>query len=176
MGRFMAKDYVTLREEKRGPETVWNMTSVGRCFVEVRRREGDERGLELPHPRRRLGRPDRESRSAGGRRRLAPGGHRRREGPGVRVEILAPRLGERRPRRAHRRFEGDRYVWEGAARDGRSRCSRVRRPTGRATDSSPGGSVWGEGPGQSKSGLDRSAAFSGLSSAVSTVSLAGGIG
>jgi DMSO/TMAO reductase YedYZ molybdopterin-dependent catalytic subunit len=33
MGRFMAKDYVTLREEKRGGETVWNMTSVGRSLV-----------------------------------------------------------------------------------------------------------------------------------------------
>jgi DMSO/TMAO reductase YedYZ molybdopterin-dependent catalytic subunit len=33
MGRFMAKDYVTLREEKRGLETVWNMTSVGRSLV-----------------------------------------------------------------------------------------------------------------------------------------------
>ncbi len=33
MGRFMAKDYVTLREEKRGAETVWNMTSVGRSLV-----------------------------------------------------------------------------------------------------------------------------------------------
>jgi DMSO/TMAO reductase YedYZ molybdopterin-dependent catalytic subunit len=33
MGRFMAKDYVTLREEKRGSETVWNMTSVGRALV-----------------------------------------------------------------------------------------------------------------------------------------------
>ena len=33
MGRFMAKDYVTLREEKRDSETVWNMTSVGRALV-----------------------------------------------------------------------------------------------------------------------------------------------
>jgi DMSO/TMAO reductase YedYZ molybdopterin-dependent catalytic subunit len=34
MGRFMAKDYVTLREEKReGGESVWNMTSVGRSLV-----------------------------------------------------------------------------------------------------------------------------------------------
>ena len=33
MGRFMAKDYVTLREEKRGSETVWNMTSIGRALV-----------------------------------------------------------------------------------------------------------------------------------------------
>jgi len=33
MGRFMAKDYVTLREEKRDSEIVWNMTSVGRALV-----------------------------------------------------------------------------------------------------------------------------------------------
>ena len=33
MGRFMAKDYVTLREEKRDSGTVWNMTSVGRSLV-----------------------------------------------------------------------------------------------------------------------------------------------
>ena len=33
MGRFMAKDYVTLREVKEGSETVWHMTSVGRALV-----------------------------------------------------------------------------------------------------------------------------------------------
>ena len=30
MGRFMARDYVTLREERRGAETVWTEKSVGR--------------------------------------------------------------------------------------------------------------------------------------------------
>jgi hypothetical protein len=33
MGRFMARDYVTIREEQRGGETVWVQTSVGRALL-----------------------------------------------------------------------------------------------------------------------------------------------
>lgn len=33
MGRFMAHDYVTLREEKRDNKTVWSQTSVGRSLI-----------------------------------------------------------------------------------------------------------------------------------------------
>jgi DMSO/TMAO reductase YedYZ molybdopterin-dependent catalytic subunit len=33
MGRFMAQDYVTLREEQQGGETVWRQTSVGRALL-----------------------------------------------------------------------------------------------------------------------------------------------
>ena len=33
MGRFMAKDYVTIREEKRDGETMWAQTSVGRTLL-----------------------------------------------------------------------------------------------------------------------------------------------
>jgi DMSO/TMAO reductase YedYZ molybdopterin-dependent catalytic subunit len=33
MGRFMAKDYVTLRDEQRDGETVWMQTSVGRALL-----------------------------------------------------------------------------------------------------------------------------------------------
>jgi DMSO/TMAO reductase YedYZ molybdopterin-dependent catalytic subunit len=33
MGRFMARDYVTIREEQRGGETVWTETSVGRALL-----------------------------------------------------------------------------------------------------------------------------------------------
>lgn len=33
MGHFMAKDYVTIREEKRDGETVWTETSVGRTLI-----------------------------------------------------------------------------------------------------------------------------------------------
>jgi len=33
MGRFMARDYVTIREEQRGGETVWAETSVGRALL-----------------------------------------------------------------------------------------------------------------------------------------------
>ena len=33
MGHFMAKDYVTIREEKRNGETVWTETSVGRTLI-----------------------------------------------------------------------------------------------------------------------------------------------
>ena len=33
MGRFMGRDYVTIREEQRGGETVWAQTSVGRALL-----------------------------------------------------------------------------------------------------------------------------------------------
>ena len=33
MGRFMARDYVTIREEPRDGETVWMETSVGRALL-----------------------------------------------------------------------------------------------------------------------------------------------
>jgi DMSO/TMAO reductase YedYZ molybdopterin-dependent catalytic subunit len=33
MGRFMAREYVTLREEQHGSETVWTETSVGRALL-----------------------------------------------------------------------------------------------------------------------------------------------
>ncbi len=33
MGRFMARDYVTIREERRNGETVWTETSVGRALL-----------------------------------------------------------------------------------------------------------------------------------------------
>ena len=36
MGRFMARDYVTVREESRDGETVVEQTSVGRCLAQVR--------------------------------------------------------------------------------------------------------------------------------------------
>ena len=45
MGRFMARDYVTLREEQRNGSTVWTETSVGRSLLKsipakVTRQEG----------------------------------------------------------------------------------------------------------------------------------------
>jgi DMSO/TMAO reductase YedYZ molybdopterin-dependent catalytic subunit len=49
MGKFMARDYVTLRGEKRGDETIWRETSVGRMNIKsmigrvVRRKDGSIR-------------------------------------------------------------------------------------------------------------------------------------
>jgi DMSO/TMAO reductase YedYZ molybdopterin-dependent catalytic subunit len=48
MGRFMARDYVTIREEPRGGETVWTETSVGRALLKsapakVTRKDGNHR-------------------------------------------------------------------------------------------------------------------------------------
>jgi DMSO/TMAO reductase YedYZ molybdopterin-dependent catalytic subunit len=48
MGRFMARDYVTIREEQRGGETVWTETSVGRALLKsvpakVTRKDGEYR-------------------------------------------------------------------------------------------------------------------------------------
>jgi Mo-co oxidoreductase dimerisation domain len=48
MGRFMARDYVTIREEPRNGETVWTETSVGRALLKsvparVTRKDGQYR-------------------------------------------------------------------------------------------------------------------------------------
>jgi DMSO/TMAO reductase YedYZ molybdopterin-dependent catalytic subunit len=48
MGRFMARDYVTIREESRNGETVWTETSVGRSLLKsvpakVTRQNGQHR-------------------------------------------------------------------------------------------------------------------------------------
>jgi DMSO/TMAO reductase YedYZ molybdopterin-dependent catalytic subunit len=48
MGRFMARDYVTIREESHNGETVWTETSVGRALLKsapakVTRKEGQYR-------------------------------------------------------------------------------------------------------------------------------------
>jgi DMSO/TMAO reductase YedYZ molybdopterin-dependent catalytic subunit len=48
MGRFMARDYVTIREEPRNGETVWTETSVGRALLksvpaQVTRKDGQYR-------------------------------------------------------------------------------------------------------------------------------------
>jgi Mo-co oxidoreductase dimerisation domain len=48
MGRFMGRDYVTIREEQRGGETVWVETSVGRALLKsvpakVTRKDGEYR-------------------------------------------------------------------------------------------------------------------------------------
>jgi hypothetical protein len=50
MGRWMARDYVTLREEERNGETVWTETSVGRVLLKsapakVTRKDGQYRIL-----------------------------------------------------------------------------------------------------------------------------------
>ena len=48
MGRFMARDYVTIREEQRDGETVWTETSVGRALLKsvparITRKDGQYR-------------------------------------------------------------------------------------------------------------------------------------
>jgi DMSO/TMAO reductase YedYZ molybdopterin-dependent catalytic subunit len=48
MGRFMARDYVTIREERRDGETAWTETSVGRALLKsvpakVTRKDGQYR-------------------------------------------------------------------------------------------------------------------------------------
>jgi DMSO/TMAO reductase YedYZ molybdopterin-dependent catalytic subunit len=57
MGRFMARDYVTIREEPRDGETVWMETSVGRALLKVGAGEGDPAQRAVSHCRCRLGCP-----------------------------------------------------------------------------------------------------------------------
>ena len=75
MGRFMARDYVTLREEQRDGETVWTETSVGRALLKsvparVTRKDGQYRIVGAA-----WGAPIAKRRGAGRRRAL--GGRRR---------------------------------------------------------------------------------------------------
>ena len=56
MGRFMARDYVTIREEQRHGETVWTKReSAGRSSI--RTRQSDPTHRAVPHRGGRLGSP-----------------------------------------------------------------------------------------------------------------------
>jgi DMSO/TMAO reductase YedYZ molybdopterin-dependent catalytic subunit len=108
MGRFMAKDYVTLREEKRDSEIVWNMTSVGRALVKSVAAKVTRQGSGYRIHGAAWG-ADRESRS-GSTTGTGGGDDRGRQGRGLRVEVLACRLDGRGGGRAHPRLEGHRYL------------------------------------------------------------------
>ena len=71
-GRFMARDYVTIREEPRDGEAVWTFTTVSSRPAEVRAGQGDPPRRPLPDHGRGLGRAHREGR--GQDRRRAVGG------------------------------------------------------------------------------------------------------
>ena len=84
MGRFMGRDYVTVRGEKQGDEVVFVESSVTRMnlksvIARVTRRASEGRQGSAQGVRRRVGRrhADQEGRSAAGRRRLAAGDARR---------------------------------------------------------------------------------------------------
>ena len=137
MGNFMARDYVTIREEERDGQTLWTFTSVGRTRLKsapakvTRQRDQYQimggRGAR-PSPRQRSA----SMRSPGSRPRSSPRTRARTPGPsgpsiGARLLLAStPSPRARSPRTA--------------------RCSRPRTipswperpPTGRATARSPG--------------------------------------
>ena len=77
-GRFMGRDYVTMREEQQDGETVARFTSVGRALLKSAPAKVTRLGRRLPDRRRGLGRADRPGRGADRRRGLAAGDARRR--------------------------------------------------------------------------------------------------
>ena len=56
-GHFMARDYVTIREEQRDGQPVWVETAGRQGAAQVRAGPGDPQGRRLPDHRRSLGRP-----------------------------------------------------------------------------------------------------------------------
>ena len=65
MGRFMARDYVTIREEQRNGETEAVETSVGRTLLKSAPAKSYAQRRPVPHRRRGLGCAHRARRGAG---------------------------------------------------------------------------------------------------------------
>ena len=132
-GHFMARDYVTIREEQRDGQTGLDRDAGGQGAAEVGAGPGDAQGRRLPDRRRGLGRPDRERRGPG-RRRTVDAGHHHRGGRGP----SSPGSSGRWPGRTRRpastpitsRATDTAGNVQPATTDPRSR---TRRPTGRAT-------------------------------------------
>ena len=99
--KFMARDYVTIREEDHNGETVWAETSVGRALLKsaparVTRKDNSYRiiGAAWGAPIDKV-----EVKIDDGP--WHAGSHRSQRGGGIRLEDLASRLGKSRTGRAH---------------------------------------------------------------------------
>ena len=95
MGRFMARDYVTIREEPAGAGYVRDLG--GARAAEVGARQGHAQGRRLSDLRRGVGPADRQGRGAHRRWPLARGHDRPDERRAVRVEDLDARLANPSP-------------------------------------------------------------------------------
>ena len=109
MGRFMARDYVTLREEQQNGRTVWAETSVGRSLlksmpVRVSRKDGQYQVVGMA-----WGGADRASGGADRRRPLGRCQHRSQRGGPARLEALDPRMEGSRAGPAFDHFASDRH-------------------------------------------------------------------
>ena len=76
-GRFMARDYVSIREEQRDGETVWTFTTVSHDRLKSAPAKVTRRDNRLHHHGRRLGRADRGGGGPNRRRTLDDGEARR---------------------------------------------------------------------------------------------------
>ena len=97
MSRFMARDYVTIREEAQDGETVWVETSVGRALLKsapakVTRKDGQYRIHGCG-----LGSADRPSRGPDRWRTMATGNHRSQRAGGICMVHLVPGLEDPTP-------------------------------------------------------------------------------
>ena len=119
MNRFMARDYVTIREERHNGETEWVEILCWPGFAQVGTRQGDAERWPVPNHWCGLGRPCRERRGSDRWRAMAPRDHRPQRGSRLRVEGLVSRLGRRVAGRACDHLEGHRYRRERPASDGR---------------------------------------------------------
>ena len=102
-GRFMARDYVTIREEERDGETVWTFATVGHDRLKSAPAKVTRHGRRYTDRRRRLGRADRRGGGADRRRPVArgatarppPQAQRRHATRRVRLEVLDASTGAR---------------------------------------------------------------------------------
>ena len=137
-GRFMARDYVTIREEQRDGQTVWTFTTVSHDRLKSAPAKVTRRGQPIHHHGRRLGRADR---GGGGpnRRRTLDGGEarwpRRHAGEDrVATPGGSGRSTGGRPPRASTRFGRGRSTSTATSSQRRTTpSSPARGPTGRAT-------------------------------------------
>ncbi len=98
MGHFMARDYVTIREEQRDGQPVWTETSVGKALLKsaparVTRTDGAHRIMGAA-----WGAPDRRYRGRSRQWAVDPGYDQRGTRVRLRLEVLVRSLARRDPR------------------------------------------------------------------------------
>jgi DMSO/TMAO reductase YedYZ molybdopterin-dependent catalytic subunit len=124
-GHFMARDYVTIREERRRGRTVWTFANVRHARLKSAPAKVTRRGDRYRVIGAAWGRPDRRRRGQDRRRPLEGGAARAPAVPGqagteARLDVLVTAVGQPLCGRAHRHVAGDRRQGQRPARPGRS--------------------------------------------------------
>ena len=118
-GRFMGRDYVTMRTEQHGGDTRDALHAGGPRPAQVGAGEGGAQQRPVPDHRRGVGAAGGAGGGERGRRGVVRGDAGRGGGVAVRLDAVEPAVGAARAGGAHRHLAGDRHAGEHPAGDGR---------------------------------------------------------